>query len=64
MLKRSEDLFGVARCLYDVWLLDGQDRFSNTKCGKWMDALWALASDKYQQDIISNKIEEWVINGQ
>jgi hypothetical protein len=29
-----------------------------------MDALQALAGDKYRQDIISNDIGEWIINGQ
>lgn len=36
VLKRSGDLFGAARCLNDARLLDGQDRFLNTKCGKYL----------------------------
>ena len=36
LLKRSGDLFGAARCLNDARLLDGQDRFLNTKCGKYL----------------------------
>lgn len=36
VLKRSGDLLGAARCLNDARLLDGQDRFLNTKCGKYL----------------------------
>ncbi|KAF8156996.1 NMDA receptor-regulated protein 1-domain-containing protein [Crassisporium funariophilum] len=36
LLKRSGDYFGAARCLNDARLLDGQDRFLNTKCGKYL----------------------------
>jgi N-alpha-acetyltransferase 15/16, NatA auxiliary subunit len=36
VLKRSGDLFGAARCLNDAQLLDGQDQFLNTKCGKYL----------------------------
>jgi len=36
VLKRNGDYFGAARCLNDARLLDGQDRFLNTKCGKYM----------------------------
>ncbi|KII91268.1 hypothetical protein PLICRDRAFT_38004 [Plicaturopsis crispa FD-325 SS-3] len=35
VLKRSGDLLGAARCLDDARLLDGQDRFLNTKCAKY-----------------------------
>ncbi|KAF8624974.1 hypothetical protein AX15_005610 [Amanita polypyramis BW_CC] len=36
VLKRCNDLLGAARCLNDARLLDGQDRFLNTKCGKYL----------------------------
>ncbi|KIM42317.1 hypothetical protein M413DRAFT_444742 [Hebeloma cylindrosporum] len=36
VLKRNGDYLGAARCLNDARLLDGQDRFLNTKCGKYM----------------------------
>ena len=36
--------------------VDNEDR-------KRMDALRALAGDDYRQDIISNNIGEWIING-
>jgi hypothetical protein len=36
VLKRNGDYYGAARCLNDARLLDGQDRFLNTKCGKYM----------------------------
>ena len=29
-----------------------------------MDALQELSGDKYRQDIISNSIGEWIVNGQ
>ncbi|KAF9559465.1 NMDA receptor-regulated protein 1a [Agrocybe pediades] len=35
-LKRSGDLLGAARCQNDARLLDGQDRFLNTKFGKYL----------------------------
>ncbi|KDR72571.1 hypothetical protein GALMADRAFT_252705 [Galerina marginata CBS 339.88] len=35
-LKRVGDQFGAARCQNDARLLDGQDRFLNTKCGKYL----------------------------
>jgi Flp pilus assembly protein TadD len=35
ILKRAGDPFGAARSLEDARLLDGQDRFLNTKCGKY-----------------------------
>ena len=31
---------------------------------KRMNALQALTGDEYRQDIISNNIREWIINGQ
>ena len=37
--------------------IDNEDR-------KRMDALKALAGNEYRQDIISNDIGEWIINGQ
>ncbi|TFK41639.1 NMDA receptor-regulated protein 1-domain-containing protein [Crucibulum laeve] len=36
VLKRAGDYLGGARCLNDARLLDGQDRFLNTKCGKYL----------------------------
>ncbi|KAF8970163.1 NMDA receptor-regulated protein 1-domain-containing protein [Flammula alnicola] len=36
VLKRTGDPLGAARCLNDARLLDGQDRFLNTKCGKYL----------------------------
>ncbi|KAF7323856.1 hypothetical protein MKEN_00606900 [Mycena kentingensis (nom. inval.)] len=35
VLKRAGDLLGGARCLEEARLLDGQDRFLNTKCAKY-----------------------------
>lgn len=35
VLKRAGDLYGAARCLESARLLDGQDRFLNTKCAKY-----------------------------
>ncbi|CAK5272671.1 unnamed protein product [Mycena citricolor] len=35
VLKRAGDLYGGARCLEDARLLDGQDRFLNTKSAKY-----------------------------
>ncbi|KAG6907698.1 hypothetical protein DXG01_007754 [Tephrocybe rancida] len=35
-LKRAGDLYGAARCVNDARLLDGQDRFLNTKCAKYL----------------------------
>ncbi|EPQ53593.1 N-terminal acetyltransferase A, auxiliary subunit [Gloeophyllum trabeum ATCC 11539] len=35
VLKRSGDYYGAAKSLNDARLLDGQDRFLNTKCGKY-----------------------------
>ncbi|KAF9457543.1 NMDA receptor-regulated protein 1-domain-containing protein [Collybia nuda] len=35
-LKRAGDLFGAARCLDEARLLDGQDRFLNTKAAKYL----------------------------
>lgn len=36
VLKRAGDYYGAARCVNDARLLDGQDRFLNTKCGKYL----------------------------
>ena len=36
ILKRCGDFLGAARCVNDARLLDGQDRFLNTKCGKYL----------------------------
>jgi hypothetical protein len=36
ILKRCGDFLGAARCANDARLLDGQDRFLNTKCGKYL----------------------------
>jgi hypothetical protein len=35
VLKRAGDLLGAAHCLDEARLLDGQDRFLNTKCAKY-----------------------------
>ncbi|RDB27479.1 N-alpha-acetyltransferase 16, NatA auxiliary subunit [Hypsizygus marmoreus] len=35
-LKRAGDLYGAARCADESRLLDGQDRFLNTKCAKYL----------------------------
>lgn len=35
-LKRAGDLFGAAHCLDEARLLDGQDRFLNTKAAKYL----------------------------
>jgi peptide alpha-N-acetyltransferase len=35
VLKHAGDLYGAARCLENARLLDGQDRFLNTKCAKY-----------------------------
>ena len=35
VLKHAGDLYGAARCLETARLLDGQDRFLNTKCAKY-----------------------------
>lgn len=35
-LKRAGDLIGAARAANEARLLDGQDRFLNTKCGKYL----------------------------
>ena len=45
--------------LFIVWFgyVDNEDR-------KRMDALRALADDKYRQDILSNNLGEWIISGQ
>ena len=37
--------------------VDNEDR-------KRMDALRALACDEYRQEVISNNLGEWIINGQ
>ena len=34
-LKRAGDLIGAANCLNEARVLDGQDRFLNTKCAKY-----------------------------
>jgi N-alpha-acetyltransferase 15/16, NatA auxiliary subunit len=34
-LKRAGDFLGASRCLDEARLLDGQDRFLNTKCAKY-----------------------------
>jgi len=36
ILKRCGDFLGAARRANDARLLDGQDRFLNTKCGKYL----------------------------
>lgn len=36
VLKRAGDLIGASRSLEDARLLDGQDRFLNTKSAKYM----------------------------
>ncbi|KAK2461025.1 hypothetical protein APHAL10511_006966 [Amanita phalloides] len=36
VLKRCGDVLGAARCVNDARLLDGQDRFLNAKCGKYL----------------------------
>ena len=36
ILKRAGDLLGGARCVNEARLLDGQDRFLNTKCAKYL----------------------------
>src|SRR5205807_9796697 len=36
ILKRVGDYVGAARAINDTRLLDGQDRFLNTKCGKYL----------------------------
>jgi len=36
VLKRVGDYVGAARAINDARLLDGQDRFLNTKCGKYL----------------------------
>ncbi|KAF8726593.1 hypothetical protein AX14_007666 [Amanita brunnescens Koide BX004] len=36
ILKRCGDFLGAARSVNDARLLDGQDRFLNTKCGKYL----------------------------
>jgi peptide alpha-N-acetyltransferase len=35
ILKHAGDLYGAAQCLETARLLDGQDRFLNTKCAKY-----------------------------
>lgn len=35
VLKRVGDYFGAAKAMNDARMLDGQDRFLNTKCGKY-----------------------------
>jgi hypothetical protein len=35
LLKRAGDYIGAARCVDEARLLDGQDRFLNTKCAKY-----------------------------
>jgi N-alpha-acetyltransferase 15/16, NatA auxiliary subunit len=35
ILKRAGDRIGAARCLDEARVLDGQDRFLNTKCAKY-----------------------------
>jgi tetratricopeptide (TPR) repeat protein len=35
VLKRAGDILGASRCLDEARLLDGQDRFLNTKCAKY-----------------------------
>lgn len=35
-LKRGGDALGAAKCMNDARLLDGQDRFLNTKTGKYL----------------------------
>ena len=35
VLKRCGDPYGAARCMDEARLLDLQDRFLNTKCGKY-----------------------------
>ncbi|KAF9527491.1 NMDA receptor-regulated protein 1-domain-containing protein [Crepidotus variabilis] len=36
ILKRLGDFIGAAKYIHDARLLDGQDRFLNTKCGKYL----------------------------
>ncbi|KAF8223436.1 N-terminal acetyltransferase A, auxiliary subunit [Tricholoma matsutake] len=36
ILKRAGDFLGGARCVNEARLLDGQDRFLNTKCAKYL----------------------------
>jgi len=36
VLKRAGDYFGAARFVNEARILDGQDRFLNTKCGKYL----------------------------
>ncbi|KAF6747195.1 NMDA receptor-regulated protein 1a [Ephemerocybe angulata] len=36
VLKRAGDYLGAARCVNDARVLDGQDRFLNTKTGKYL----------------------------
>ncbi|KAG6836733.1 hypothetical protein H0H93_004139 [Arthromyces matolae] len=36
ILKRAGDLLGAAKCINDARLLDGQDRFLNTKTAKYL----------------------------
>lgn len=36
VLKRAGDVLGAAKCMNDARLLDGQDRFLNTKTGKYL----------------------------
>lgn len=36
VMKRLGDFYGAAKCVNDSRLLDGQDRFLNTKCGKYL----------------------------
>ena len=36
VLKRAGDHFGAAKSVNEARLLDGQDRFLNTKCGKYL----------------------------
>lgn len=49
VLKRLGDPFGAARCMDEARVLDLQDRFLNTKCGKYR--LRAGMSDE-AQDIL------------
>jgi N-alpha-acetyltransferase 15/16, NatA auxiliary subunit len=35
VLKHAGDYVGAAQCLDEARLLDGQDRFLNTKCAKY-----------------------------
>jgi peptide alpha-N-acetyltransferase len=36
VMKRAGDCFGAAKSVNEARILDGQDRFLNTKCGKYL----------------------------